>query len=124
MNRLKELRESKGLTQSQLGDIIGAKKSTISLWESEKRQPDKATLLKLADFYNVSVDHILGRDQDEAARDKTDDTEIRFLTREGAPISPEKRKKAIELLRIMMEEMDDDRLDQATQVIEILRDKK
>ena len=124
MNRLKELRDDKGLTQSQLGNIIGAKKSAISLWESGKRQPDNETLSKLADFYNVSVDHILCRDKGEKETNITDDIAIRLLTREGKPITPEKRKKATELLRIMIEEMDDDKLDQATQVIEILRDKK
>ena len=44
MNRLKEIRESKGMTQTQLGEVIGAKKSAVSLWESGKRQIDNNTL--------------------------------------------------------------------------------
>lgn len=69
MNRLKEIRESKGMTQTQLGEVIGAKKSAVSLWESGKRQIDNNTLKSLADFFGVSVDYILGRDQDELAPD-------------------------------------------------------
>lgn len=65
MNRLKEIRESKGMTQTQLGEVIGAKKSAVSLWESGKRQIDNNTLKSLADFFGVSVDYILGRDQEE-----------------------------------------------------------
>lgn len=69
MNRLKEIRESKGMTQTQLGEVIGAKKSAVSLWESGKRQIDNNTLKSLADFFGVSVDYILGRDQEELAPD-------------------------------------------------------
>lgn len=61
MDNLKALRESKKITQSQLGEHIGAKKSAISLWESGKRQPDQETLVRLANFFGVTVDYLLGR---------------------------------------------------------------
>lgn len=73
MHRLKELRENKKLTQSQLGEQIGAKKSAISLWESGKRQPDQDTLIRLAALFGVSVDYLLGRET----------TDQRTVTREG-----------------------------------------
>lgn len=66
MHRLKELRESRRITQSQLGEHIGAKKSAISLWESGKRQPDQETLVHIASFFGVTVDYLLGRDPHEA----------------------------------------------------------
>ena len=62
MEKLKELRSAKGMTQSQLGEFIGAKKSAICLWESGKRQPDQETLVRLAAFFSVSVDYLLGND--------------------------------------------------------------
>lgn len=73
MHRLKELRENKKLTQSQLGEQIGAKKSAISLWESGKRQPDQDTLIRLAALFGVSVDYLLGRET----------TDQMTVTREG-----------------------------------------
>ena len=50
MENLKSLRESRKITQSQLGEYLGAKKSAISLWESGKRQPDQETLVRIATF--------------------------------------------------------------------------
>ena len=61
MDNLKALRESKKITQTQLGEHIGAKKNAISLWESGKRQPDQETLVRLANFFGVTVDYLLGR---------------------------------------------------------------
>ncbi len=62
MEKLKELRSAKGMTQSQLGEYIGAKKSAVCLWESGKRQPDQETLVRLASFFSVTVDYLLGND--------------------------------------------------------------
>ncbi|HHD9799423.1 XRE family transcriptional regulator [Streptococcus pneumoniae] len=60
MNRLKELRKQKGLTQQGLADKISVSKITILRWENEERQikPEKAQLL--ADYFGVSVANLLG----------------------------------------------------------------
>jgi len=60
MNRLKELRKEKGLTQQGLADEIGITKRTYIYWEQGERQikPDKAQAL--ADFFGVSVGYLLG----------------------------------------------------------------
>ncbi|WP_238442546.1 helix-turn-helix domain-containing protein [Desulforamulus reducens] len=57
---MKELREGKGLTQQALADALNIGKSAIALYETEKRQPDPDTLKKLAQFFNCSVDYLLG----------------------------------------------------------------
>lgn len=60
MNRLKELRKDRGLTQSQLAEKIGVSKITVLRWENNERQikPDKAQLL--ADYFYVDVAYLLG----------------------------------------------------------------
>lgn len=60
MNRLKDLRKRKKLTQQELADIIGVTKLTILRWEKGDRQikPDKAQLL--AEFFGVDVGYLLG----------------------------------------------------------------
>lgn len=61
-NRLKLLRsEVEGLTQEKLGEKFNVQKGTVSNWENGNRFPDEATLIKLADFFDVSTDYILGR---------------------------------------------------------------
>ena len=60
--RIKELRKKMGISQTELGIILGVTRSTICLYEQGKRQPDNTTLVKLADFFGVTVDYLLGRD--------------------------------------------------------------
>ena len=64
MNRLKELRKEKGLTQVELANIVNISKITVLRWENEERQikPDKAQ--QLADYFGVSVGYLLGFSND------------------------------------------------------------
>ncbi|MEG1256855.1 helix-turn-helix transcriptional regulator [Clostridium sp.] len=58
--RLKELRESKGLTQEQISEVINVTRPTIAGYETKGKQPDYDKLKTLADYFNVSVDYLLG----------------------------------------------------------------
>ena len=60
-DRLKELRLEKDLTQPAFGKIFNVEKGTVSNWENENRFPDKNTLKALADYFDVSLDYLLGR---------------------------------------------------------------
>ena len=62
-NRIRELRKQRGMTMKELGKVIGAAESTVSHYETGRRQPDNKTLLILAEFFGVSVDYILGKPQ-------------------------------------------------------------
>lgn len=61
MQKLRELRKAKGLTTTELGKIIGCSNPTITNYELGNRKPDPDTLKKLADYFEVSVDYLLGR---------------------------------------------------------------
>lgn len=61
MSRIKKLRKAKGLTMKELGDVLGVAESTISLYENDKRQPDRDTIKKIADLFNVSIDYLYCR---------------------------------------------------------------
>ncbi|PWW06281.1 helix-turn-helix protein [Paenibacillus cellulosilyticus] len=63
--RLKKLRDRKGISQQELADRFNLSQSTIAYYESDKKQPSQNTLQKLADFYETSVDFLLGRTQNE-----------------------------------------------------------
>ncbi len=60
MKRLRELRERKGYTLEQVATKLGLRNQYVSNYELGKRSPDYETLKKLADFYNVTTDYILG----------------------------------------------------------------
>ena len=58
---LKKYRENAGLSQCELAEKIGVSQAAVGMWESGKREPNFATLCKLADYFGVSVDALLGR---------------------------------------------------------------
>ncbi len=60
MQRLKSLRIKKKLRQQDLADILGITVSAYGNYELGQREPDIATIIKLAEFFNVSVDYLLG----------------------------------------------------------------
>lgn len=59
MLKLKELRKNK--TQNEIAKALGITQRTYSNYEAGNRQPDQDTLIKIADYFNVSVDYLLGR---------------------------------------------------------------
>ena len=61
MTRLKELRLKKGVFQSEVAAYIGVNNSTYAYYERGTHNPTPETLCKLADFFGVTVDELLGR---------------------------------------------------------------
>lgn len=68
--RLKELRENAGLSQDSLAKQVGVSQSTVGNWEAGTREPNFSTLQRLADFFGVSTDYLLGRDTDKTKNNK------------------------------------------------------
>lgn len=60
--KLKELRENSGLSQKAFSQKIGVSQSTVGMWESNKREPNFETTEKIADYFKVSTDYLLGRE--------------------------------------------------------------
>ena len=61
MNRIRELRLLYGWKQSDLGQRLGASRSTVSKYENEDRQLDPATICALCDIFGCTADYLLGR---------------------------------------------------------------
>ncbi len=59
--RIKDLMKENGLNQVQLAYKIGVKQNTVSTWLSDKKEPCINSLWLLADFFNVSIDYLVGR---------------------------------------------------------------
>lgn len=60
-SQLKQLRESKKMTQKEVAEILNVTPQTISKWERNKSYPDLDTLVKLSNYFQVSTDQILGK---------------------------------------------------------------
>lgn len=59
--RLKELRQNKKISQLKLSLDLNMNQNTISRYETGEREADYKTLIKIADYFNVSIDYLLGR---------------------------------------------------------------
>lgn len=70
MNRLKELRLKKGKLQEEVGTIIGVSGRAIGNYETGKREMSPEILLKLSDYFNVSVDYLLGKTESPNSQKK------------------------------------------------------
>lgn len=62
--RLKELREKAGYSQYTFADAFGVAQSTVGSWEAGKREPNLDTIQRIADFYDVTVDYLIGHTKD------------------------------------------------------------
>lgn len=82
MNRIKELRLNKKLNQKELADIVNVKQNTISNWELGVTEIDNNNLIKLSDFFDVSIDYILGKNSiNKIASLSDDENELLLLYR-------------------------------------------
>lgn len=66
-NRIKQIRGD--ISQHDLAKLLKVDRSTVASWEIDRREPDLATLAKLADLFNVSVDWLAGRNSRKANLD-------------------------------------------------------
>ncbi len=72
-DRLKELREERGLSMKALGKEIGVSDAAVCKWENGIAEPKVTYILRLADFFDCSTDFILGRNDDYSATVTTED---------------------------------------------------
>lgn len=99
-NRLKELRKEKGLTQAQLAIILKTSASSIGMYEQNRRIPDTETLQSLSEYFNVSVDYLIGKSNiKETAEELLKDPRTTIALHNDNGIDdelPEEAKKEIE----------------------------
>ncbi len=61
MNRIKELRTKFNKNQNDMAEMLHVNRTTLTKWETGKHNPDVETVLRLADYFNVSTDYLLGK---------------------------------------------------------------
>ena len=92
---IKEKRQKKDLTQEQLAEYLHVSVSAVSQWESGKTTPDFSMLVPLANFFDVSLDELLGREPGEKEKALSEyDEKNMILTNKG------KIDEAISLWRV------------------------
>ncbi len=100
MNRYKNLRKRRGLTQLEASKILNVDQSTISKWEQDKAIPDIATLIKLADYFNTSIDYIVGRDS-ELINLKALDKDTSEIIKTVINLNSEQKSQILSIIKIL-----------------------
>lgn len=103
MNRIKEIRSKKGITQSELASYLGIAQNTLSYWENGKFDIDNVSLCKIADYFQVSVDYLLGRDRDLVDTKDTLSLEEKQLIKKYRLLDPYGQKAVNHMLDIEYE---------------------
>lgn len=109
-DRLKHLREKHKpkIYQKELADAIGVSRQAITMWETGQRIPDTVTLKKLADFFNVTTDYLLGRDNPNDVNYEPTPQELEKVLREaniafdGSPLDEEDKEDVIEFVKVAL----------------------
>ncbi|MCI6999253.1 MAG: helix-turn-helix domain-containing protein [Clostridiales bacterium] len=68
MERLKQLRTDAGMTQRDVAQLLGVDRTTYVKYENGSSDPSTATLIRLADYFGVSVDYLIGHNAAQPAR--------------------------------------------------------
>ena len=102
MQRIKQLCDSHGETLASLERKMDFGNGTIRRWDNATPSGDK--LAKVADFFHVSVDYILGRDINGGNDSNVPDENFIILSRNAKKLSPEKRKQLLDMAKVMFEE--------------------
>lgn len=94
--RLRELRKKAGLTMKEVGVAVGSAESTMSLYETGKRQPDFCTMKRIADYFGVTVDYLMGSEVDEILEKRS--SEEQTLLRGYRNLSEIDKKEVLEYI--------------------------
>lgn len=80
MNRLKELRKQHGLTLDDVEEELGIGRGTYNNYENGKTFPKLKTLIKMAEFYGVTIDYMLGVDRKQCPDKTGDESNSEYLS--------------------------------------------
>ena len=104
-NKLRELREKRGILQKQLAISVGVSTSTIGMYEQSRREPDNNTLKKIANYFGVSTDYLLDNENSNI-KNKSKDKEVlknvlieNGYMNKGEDLSDEELKNLMEFVK-------------------------
>lgn len=107
MNRIKELRKEKGLSQAELAKALFVNQTAVSQWERGATMPSPNMLNTLADYFHVTTDYLLGRESPVSAENGQKEK-----APAGEPAEAPSRDQMIEdIIRIYRQMSDAEKLD-------------
>ncbi len=105
-DRIKELRNQMNIFQQDLAKALNVSKSTVAMWETNKREPNSEMLISLAEFFNCSVDYLIGRDTariNDDVLDQVNELDLDALSYYGNILEAQKEDDLIKKYRTLDE---------------------
>ena len=101
MNNLRKLREERGITQLKLATDLNLVKSTICQYEKGNRDLGITMLIKLSDYFNVSIDYLVGRTEERKIINTAEEytAQEKQLVKAYRKVEPRTQKKLLELVK-------------------------
>ena len=75
IKNLKKLRGDRSISQNALAEVVGISQQSINKYENHKSEPDIATLIKIADYFDVTLDYLVGRTDENGKNVQLSDSE-------------------------------------------------
>lgn len=97
-DNLKVFRMEKSVSQQEIADYLQITRQAYNYYENGKREPDYKTLLKLSEYFNITVDDLLNENMSQ--RDKN----LAILNRNARKLSKEDRKKLLDMAKLIFKE--------------------
>lgn len=105
LNRLRELRIEKELLQSDIAKLINKSERTVGFYETGQRDMNTETLSILADFFNVSIDYLLGKSEiRNPEKTGLDNLQIGLSTKDYSNISEEQLKQIEDFAKFVLKD--------------------
>lgn len=103
-DKIKKLREGKNISQKELAGELGVTDAMISMYENDKKNPSLDVITKIAIYFNVSTDYLLGT---ETMSDNELPKNIRAVARDLLDLPEENRKLAIDMIKSLSKKADE-----------------
>ena len=112
MKLLRDLREQRGLTQQIVAKAIGVDRTTYAKYESGLSEPNHEITIKLAEFYNVSIDDLMGYNSKKEPTAPEDGEPVNTITfnRNGKVVRKQYSKETWDTIIKMLDKIPEDRL--------------
>ncbi len=106
--RISELRKNAHMSQFQLAKVLKVGTSTLGMYETNKREPSPKVLRRIADYFNVSTDYLLGRSNSKAKSDSLslDEAVDSVMSFDGRPVTDHDRQMMKSLWKSYLENKD------------------
>ena len=101
-SRIRDLRKSHKLSQTELAKLVHVSQATVTSWETGRADPSSSALNTLATFFNVSADYLLDREKTDKNEKPLSKNQKLVAYSIDPDISDEERKDIIEMVKIAM----------------------